>query len=53
MHLLVEGLAESIRPGILGFSFLALTSMLVAGGQRRLDERSAAAGAAAHQVTSA
>jgi hypothetical protein len=38
-HLLIEGLAESTSPGILGFSFLALTFMLVAVGQRRLDAR--------------
>lgn len=38
-HLLVEGLAESTSPGILGFSFLGLTSMLVAVGRRRADER--------------
>ena len=43
MHIIVEGLAESTSPGILGFSFLGLTSMLVAVGRRRLDERSAAA----------
>ncbi|MBX3199032.1 MAG: hypothetical protein KF850_22285 [Labilithrix sp.] len=42
MHLVVEGLAESTSPGILGFSFLALSAMLVAVGQRRLDERTAA-----------
>lgn len=36
--LVVEGLAESTSPGILGFSFLALTHMLVAVGRRRLDE---------------
>lgn len=53
MHIIIEGLAESTRPGLLGFSFLALSSMLVAVRRRRLDERSAAAGAAAHQVTSA
>ena len=38
-HIVVEGLAESTSPGILGFSFLALTAMLVAVGRRRLDER--------------
>ena len=38
-HILIEGLAESTSPGILGFSFLALTFMLVAVGQRRLDAR--------------
>ncbi len=39
-HLIVEGFAESTSPGILGFSFLALTAMLTAVGRRRLDERS-------------
>ncbi len=39
LHMVVEGFAESTSPGILGFSFLALTSMLVAVGRRRLDER--------------
>jgi hypothetical protein len=39
-HLLVEGLAESMSPGIVGFSFLALTAMLTAVGSRRLDEGS-------------
>lgn len=39
LHILVEGFAESTSPGILGFSFLALTSMLAAVGRRRLDER--------------
>ena len=38
-HIVVEGLAESTSPGILGFSFLALTAMLVAVGRRRLDDR--------------
>ncbi len=38
-HLIVQGLAESTSPGILGFSFLALTAMLGAVGSRRLDER--------------
>ena len=38
-RLIVEGLAESTSPGILGFSFLAMTAMLVAVGRRRLDER--------------
>ena len=42
-HMIIEGLAESTSPGILGFSFLALTSMLTAVGRRRLDERGAAA----------
>lgn len=39
-HLIVEGFAESSSPGILGFSFLAVTAMLTAVGRRRLDERS-------------
>ena len=39
--MLVEGIAESTSPGILGFSFLALTSMRTAVGRRRLDEREA------------
>jgi hypothetical protein len=39
-HMIVEGFAESTSPGILGFSFLALTAMLTAVGRRRLDERS-------------
>ncbi len=39
-HIIVEGFAESTSPGILGFSFLALTAMLTAVGRRRLDERS-------------
>ncbi|MBX3260672.1 MAG: hypothetical protein KF782_13345 [Labilithrix sp.] len=43
LHLVVEGLAESTSPGILGFSFLALSAMLVAVGRRRLDERAGAA----------
>ena len=38
-HMVVEGFAESSSPGILGFSFLALTAMLTAVGRRRLDER--------------
>ena len=40
-HLVVQGFAESTSPGILGFSFLAVTAMLTAVGRRRLDERSA------------
>lgn len=39
-HIIVEGLAESTSASILGFSFLALASMLTAVGRRRLDERS-------------
>jgi hypothetical protein len=40
-HMIVQGFAESTSPGILGFSFLAVTAMLAAVGRRRLDERSA------------
>ena len=40
-HMIVQGFAESTSPGILGFSFLALSAMLTAVGRRRLDERSA------------
>ena len=40
-HVIVQGFAESTSPGILGFSFLAVTAMLSAVGRRRLDERSA------------
>ncbi len=36
---LVEGLGESTSPAIMGFSLLALVSMLRAVGQRRLDAR--------------
>jgi hypothetical protein len=39
IHIVIEGFAESTSPGILGFAFLALTSMLVAVGRRRLDDR--------------
>lgn len=42
-HMIVEGFAESTSPGILGFSFLALTAMMTAVGRRRLDERADAA----------
>jgi len=42
IRVVVEGLGESTSPGILGFAFLALTSMLVAVGRRRLDEREGA-----------
>lgn len=38
VHMMIEGFAESTSPGILGFSFLALTAMLTAVGRRRLDE---------------
>lgn len=39
-RLMIEGLAESTSPAILGFSFLALAALLTAVGRRRLDERS-------------
>jgi hypothetical protein len=45
-HMIVEGFAESTSPGILGFSFLAVTAMLTAVGRRRLDERSDVSGGA-------
>jgi hypothetical protein len=38
-QIIVQGFAESTSPGIVGFSFLALTAMLTAVGRRRLDER--------------
>jgi hypothetical protein len=41
-HMVMEGFAESTSPGIVGFSFLGLTFMLVAVGRRRLDERARA-----------
>ena len=41
-HLVVQGFAESTSPGIVGFSLVALTWMLVAVGRRRMDEREAA-----------
>lgn len=37
--MVIEGLAESTSPGIMGFSFLAVTAMLAAVGRRRLDEK--------------
>lgn len=39
MFIVIEGLAESTSPGIVGFSFVALTWMLVAVGQRRMDAK--------------
>ncbi|HEY8075968.1 MAG TPA: hypothetical protein VIF62_17695 [Labilithrix sp.] len=39
--MIVEGLAESTSPGILGFSFLGMTAMLTAVGRRRMAERAA------------
>jgi hypothetical protein len=35
----LEGLAESTSPGIVGFSFLTLVALLSAVGRRRLDGR--------------
>lgn len=40
VRMMVEGLAESTSPAIVGFAFLALVAMLTAVGRRRLDERS-------------
>jgi hypothetical protein len=40
-RVLLQGLAESCAPGILGGSFLALIAILAAVGQRRLDARKA------------
>ena len=37
--MVMQGLAESMAPCILGFTILALTAMLFAVGSRRLDER--------------
>lgn len=42
VRVVIEGFGESTSPGILGFAFLALTSMLVAVGRRRLDDREGA-----------
>jgi hypothetical protein len=36
---LCEGLGESLSPGIMGFSFLALVALMTAVGRRRLDAR--------------
>jgi len=41
LRTVIGGFAESTSPGILGFSLLALTSLLLAVGKRRLDEKSA------------
>lgn len=41
-HILIEGLAESTSPGILGFSMLAVVALLGAVGRRRLADREAA-----------
>ena len=35
-QLLLEGLGESMAPGVLGFSLLALTSLLLAVGASRV-----------------
>ena len=40
---LAQGLYEALGPAIMGAAFLALTFLLVAIGQRRLDTRTAAA----------
>jgi hypothetical protein len=37
--IVIEGVGESTSPGIVGFSFVALTWMLVAVGQRRVDAK--------------
>jgi hypothetical protein len=42
VRVVIGGFGESTSPGILGFAFLALTSMLVAVGRRRLDDREGA-----------
>jgi uncharacterized membrane protein len=36
-RILLQGFAESMSPGILGFAFLALVALLTAIGRRRLD----------------
>ena len=38
-QILLEGSAESLSPGIMGFVLLALTALLTAVGRRRLDAR--------------
>jgi hypothetical protein len=40
-QILIEGAAESLSPGIMGFAMLALAAMLTAVGRRRLDGRRA------------
>jgi predicted benzoate:H+ symporter BenE len=40
-RIVLEGTAESLSPGIMGFAFLALTALLAAVGRRRLDARKA------------
>src|SRR4051812_3825153 len=37
--ILCEGFGESLSPGIMGFSFLALVALMTAVGRRRLDAR--------------
>ncbi|MBS2016070.1 MAG: hypothetical protein JST00_24530 [Deltaproteobacteria bacterium] len=37
--MVIQGLAESTSPGIMGFSFLAVIAMLAAVGRRRLDDK--------------
>jgi hypothetical protein len=39
--IVIEGSAESLSPGIVGFAFLALVALLTAVGRRRLDARKA------------
>ena len=39
--ILCEGFGESLSPGIMGFSFLALVALMTAVGRRRLDARRA------------
>jgi hypothetical protein len=36
-RLVLEGLAESLSPGIVGFAFLGVVALLAAVGRRRLD----------------
>ena len=40
-QIVIEGSAESLSPGIMGFAFMALAAMLTAVGRRRLDARRA------------
>jgi hypothetical protein len=40
-QIVLEGGAESLSPGIIGFAFLALVALLTAVGRRRLDARRA------------
>jgi len=41
-RIVLEGFGESMAPGIMGFTFLALVAMLAAVGQRRLDAQKSA-----------